>query len=72
MLAVSAAGGLLDDREIVMDDTQESREAAWRAYTFDPALEEWKAGQRAFKLFCKRRRDEETAARADDREGSSR
>jgi hypothetical protein len=55
-----------------MDDTQESREAAWRAYTFGPALEEWKAGQRAFKLFCKRRRDEETAARADDREGSSR
>lgn len=45
-----------------MTDTQEAREAAWRAYTFGPALEEWKAGQRLFKLFCKRRRQDEEAA----------
>jgi hypothetical protein len=34
-----------------MDGDRAAREAAWRAYTFGPALREWKARQEAFKAF---------------------
>lgn len=37
-------------------DEQPRNEAAWREWTFGPALDEWERNQREFKCMCRMRR----------------